>query len=106
MLNQKTLKGAVSAIIDVANPSKILMFGSYARNEADEDSDLDILVIESEAVNRGKEMVKIRNAIGNIGVGVDVLVYSEEYVKEWGHIKGSVLYWALKEGKLLYERAS
>ena len=36
------------------------MFGSYARKEADEDSDLDLLVIEQGIVDKGKEMIKIR----------------------------------------------
>jgi len=104
MLSKEDLRRTVSAIVDVAHPSKVILFGSYARNEADEGSDLDLLVIEPKEIDRGMEMVKIRRAIGDIGVGVDVLVYSEDYLKEWGHLRGSVLYWALKEGKLLYEK--
>ncbi len=87
-------------------PKKIVLFGSYARNDADEDSDLDLLVIEKNMSNKGLEMVKIRNAIGDIGVGVDILVYTENDVNELSHLRGSTLYWALKEGKILYENAS
>lgn len=105
MLSKKKLQHALSAIINAVHPKKVILFGSYARNEADEDSDLDLLVIEPHPINKGMQMVKIRNAIGDIGIGVDVLVYSEEYVKEWGHLRGSVLYWAIKEGKVLYETA-
>ncbi len=42
-------------------------------------------------------------ARGNVGVGVDVLVYSQEEVEEWGHLPGTALYSALKEGKVIYE---
>lgn len=104
MLSEETLQQAVLAIIKSAHPEKIILFGSYARQEADKGSDLDLIVIEKNPVNRGMEMVKIRNAIGDIGIGVDVLVFSDEYVKEWGHLKSTVLYWAMKEGRVLYEK--
>jgi predicted nucleotidyltransferase len=103
MLTKQSLQRAISAIIETVHPNKIILFGSYARNSADKDSDLDLLVIEDQPVNRGEEMVKIRNAIGDIGVGIDILVYSEKDVQESGHLRGSALYWALKEGKVLYE---
>jgi hypothetical protein len=48
-------------------------------------------------------MVEFRNAIGRVspGVGVDILVYNEEEVSE--PVPGTVLFWALTEGKVLYE---
>jgi len=46
MISQKTIKQAVSKIVAAAEPCKVILFGSYARNEATEDSDLDLLVIK------------------------------------------------------------
>jgi len=106
MLNDKTLQQITSSVLKVSDPKKIILFGSYARKEADEDSDLDLLVIEQEIVDRGQEMIKIRNAIGDVGVGVDVIVCSEAYVKEWGHIRSTLIHQALKEGKILYEKSA
>jgi len=103
MLNDKTLQQITSSVLKVSDPKKIILFGSYARKEADEDSDLDLLVIEQEIVDRGQEMIKIRNANGDVGVGVDVIVCSEAYVNEWGHIRSTLIHQALKEGKILYE---
>jgi len=48
-------------------------------------------------------MVRLRNAIGHIGIGVDVLVYSQMEINKRGHIPSSALYYALKEGKVLYD---
>jgi predicted nucleotidyltransferase len=106
MLSKKSLQNAISAIIDCVHPLKVILFGSYARQEADEGSDIDLLIIEEKTDNKGMEMVKIRNAIGDIGVGVDILVYTAKDVQDRGHLRGSVLYWALKEGKVLYEKTS
>ncbi len=106
MLNDKALQQITSNVLKVSNPNKIIMFGSYARKEADEDSDLDLLIIEQEIVDRGKEMITIRNAIGDVGIGVDVIVCSESYVKEWGHVRNTLVHQALKEGKILYEKSA
>lgn len=106
MLNDKALQQITSSVLKVSNPKKIIMFGSYARKEADKDSDLDLLVIEQGIVDRGKEMIKIRNAIGDVGIGVDVIVFSEEYVNEWAHVRNTLIHRAIKEGKILYEKSA
>ncbi len=81
------------------------MFGSRARGTEAIDSDLDLLVIEPHVPSKIKEMARLRQAIGNIGLAVDVLVCSEEEVADWGNLPGPALYWALREGKVLYEAA-
>jgi predicted nucleotidyltransferase len=106
MLSDKVIQQITSCVLKVSDPKKIIMFGSYAREQANAYSDLDLLVIEQGIVDRGKEMIKIRNAIGDVGIGVDVLVYSEEYVNEWGHVRSTLIHQALKEGKILYEKSA
>ncbi len=103
MISQETIQQAVSTLVAVAKPQKVILFGSYARNEATEDSDLDLLVIEDQLEDKFAEMGKLRHAIGQIGIGIDVLVYSQQEVNKRGHIPSSALYWALTEGKVLYE---
>jgi len=103
MLSRQTINQAVSRLATTAKPCKIILFGSYARNEATEDSDLDLLVIKQELTNKGKEMAKLRHVVGHIGVGVDVLVYSQQEVDKRGHIPSSALYYALKEGQILHD---
>lgn len=97
------LKQIVAKLVQAAHPKKIILFGSCARNEMTEGSDIDLLIIEEHIENKGKEMVRLRNIIGNVGVGVDVLVYSKKEIDEWGHLPGTALYAGLKEGKTIYE---
>jgi predicted nucleotidyltransferase len=104
MTNKNLIQKIVSILVASAHPLKIILFGSGARNAMQQDSDLDLLIIEEAIDNKGKEMVRLRNAIGNVGVGVDVLVYSRNEVEEWGHLPGTALYSALKEGKVVYEK--
>ena len=37
-----------------------------------------------------------------VELDVDVLVCSAQDVKEWAHLPGTVLYWALREGRVVH----
>lgn len=78
------------------------MFGSHAQEQANLDSDLDLLVIEPTVENRAREMVRLRRALRYLRVPVDVLVYSRAEVDRWGSQTGTALYWALREGRVVY----
>jgi predicted nucleotidyltransferase len=106
MLSEQTISEAVERIVTAARPSKVIVFGSHARGDSDEGSDLDLLVIEPGLVDRLQETIRLRDAVGPIGSGVDVLVYSEEEAARRGQVPGTVVYWALKEGRVLYDAAS
>ena len=105
MIDEQVLQQAVQRIVAVAQPVRVILFGSYGRGDADQDSDLDLVVIERRVDNRGEEMIRLRKAVGSIGVGVDVLVYSETEYERRSQVPGTVLYWAKKEGRPLYEAA-
>jgi predicted nucleotidyltransferase len=96
------IQPALQALIEAAHPERIILFGSHARGDAREDSDLDFLVIEAQVEDRAKEMVRLRRALRPLRIPVDVLVYSTEDVARWGDQPGSALYWALREGRVVY----
>jgi predicted nucleotidyltransferase len=102
-VTMEDIQKVVKRIIEAANPRKIILFGSYARGEETPDSDVDIMVIEDTVKHQGMEMVRLRKAAGRIapGVGIDIIVYSTE--KTRNPVPGTVLFWALSEGKVLYE---
>lgn len=103
MLNSSQLISAVQALTQAApQAEQIVLFGSRARGDADEDSDYDFLVIEPTVDNRAREMVRLRRALRPLRVAADVLVYSREEVDRWGQQPGSALYWALKEGRVVH----
>ena len=103
MISEKIIQQAVARLVAAANPSKIILFGSYARGDATEDSDLDLMVIEPEVSNKFEEMVRLRNVMGDMEVGVDLLVYSDREASRRSQVPGTVLYWAFKEGRVMYD---
>ncbi len=105
MIDREIVQKAVDLLLQACRPSRIILFGSVARGDSDEGSDLDLLVVLPEVHERRTEMVRLLEVLRPLHVPVDVLVYSEEYVEEWGHLPGTALYEALHEGRVVYDAA-
>lgn len=103
MLSEQVLEKTVRLLIRAAKPSKIILFGSYARGEAGDESDFDLLLILREVQDKRAAMVKFRDVVRPLRVPVDILVASENDVNEWGHLPGTVFYEALQDGRVVYE---
>jgi len=104
MLDRQMIETAVKRAVSAARaPTRVIIFGSYARGEADESSDLDLLVLERELADKGEEMLRIDRAIGWIGKGVDVLVMADEEFARQSCVPGTVAWWAAREGKVMYD---
>jgi predicted nucleotidyltransferase len=102
MVTQEKIDAAARLLADGARSARVVLFGSYARGDAREDSDVDFLVIEPVVADRAREMVRLRRLLRPLRIPVDVLVYSYEEVNRWAHQPGSALYWALREGKVMH----
>ncbi len=102
MVDEQTLQQAVKRIVAAAQPTRVILFGSHGRGDADAGSDLDLLVIKPHVPDKYAEMIRLHEAVSGIGVGVDVLVYSEAEIEERRDWCTSPVYWALREGRTLY----
>lgn len=98
------LAGVIATLVEAAQPEKIILFGSYARGEARPDSDIDLLVIEEDVASRRAEMVRLDRAISQYRLPVEVIVVSADEVRKYGNLPGHLLYPALREGEVLYDR--
>lgn len=105
MISEDIIQKAVELLIEAANPVKIILFGSYAKGQVDENSDLDFLVIKKEVKARRMEMVRLSDVLRPLRIPVDVIVASETVYNEWADTPGTVLYEATKKGRVLYEMA-
>lgn len=106
MLSEVAIQDAVSRIVAVAqSPLKIIVFGSYATGKAHAASDLDLLVVEDVIDSMPNEYGKIRNALGSIGVGVDLLLYPKHEFDKRINWSSSPVFDAVRQGQVLYERA-
>ena len=98
----------VQAIVEEVDPEQVILFGSRARGDEHESSDIDLIVVEAEPFGPGrsrhKELVRLYHALAGFHVPADILVYSHEDVAYWRDSLNHVLARALREGRVLYER--
>ena len=103
------LRRMTEAIVKVADPEQVILFGSHARGEAGMTSDVDLVVVEAEPFgpggrDRGAEEARLWRALAQFHVRKDILVYSRDEVDYWRDSLNHVLARALREGTVLYER--
>ena len=88
-------------------PERIVLFGSWARGEANESSDVDFLVVEREPFgperSRRQEAARIWRCLSSFRVPADILVYSLGEIDRWKDSAHHIIARALREGRTLYE---
>ena len=103
-LVRNRLERSIAALVR-AKPDieKIVLFGSFAEGRAAVGSDIDLLVVVKKCKARFVDRVlEYQDFFSDIGLGVDVFVFTEEELKQDVKIAQS----ALEHGRILYERRS
>ncbi len=97
---------AVKAAIEVAHPSRVFVFCSWARGEATTSSDLDLAVLLPE--KRQNEIPELRRQIAQkheqIRMSIDLILVTEEYFSRFRSSINSIYYEIANQGKLVYEQ--
>lgn len=108
-LDDALIDRMAKVIVEMADPEQVILFGSRARGDAEADSDVDLIVVESMPFgadrDRGAEEARLWRALAQFHVPKDILVFSRAEVDHWRDSLNHVLARALREGKVLYERS-
>lgn len=97
------LSEVINRIVSNFHPLKIILFGSWARGSAREDSDLDLLVVLPKVKHTRKAAIQIGNSLSNLPISKDIVVTTPEDIQKFGKTAGYILLPALEEGKITYE---
>ena len=107
-LTDALLDRMIRTIVDEVAPEQVILFGSRARGDARPDSDVDLLIIESEPFGDGRnshaESVRLDRALRATPATTDILVYSRDEIERWRGSLNHVAARALREGRVLYTR--
>ncbi len=103
MLDEEAIRKVAERLAQAASqPARVILFGSYARGNADEASDLDFLVVEESLEDKAGEYLKLRDALGSLPTGVDLLLMSRQEYERRSQVKGTMPYRANCEGRVLH----
>jgi predicted nucleotidyltransferase len=95
----------VEKIVRDTAPRKIILFGSYARQEATEESDLDLLVIQDSQSTNRQVRREIERLLWGRRFGVDLIVRRpEEIARNLADGNPFYTHHVFREGRVLYER--
>jgi predicted nucleotidyltransferase len=103
-MNDNKLQYFKDAIVGIANPIKIILFGSRARGIYREKSDYDFLVVVDNGVNARAVYKKLNIEIRRNGSPLDFVVNDLSDFESKSKKLGSVVYDAVHEGVELYAR--
>jgi len=98
------LKEIGQRIARAFDPERIVLFGSHARGDATETSDVDLLVVARTTNPKPKRSVPLYSLLRDYPFSKDILVYTPEEVEEYRHLRASLIHQALEEGIVLYEK--
>ena len=93
----------VRRIVESFHPQKIILFGSYARGTATDDSDVDLLVVMEVKGTKRQLTTEIDLALADRELPLDLLVVRPDEICKYKDIVGHVLYPVLREGKVVYD---
>jgi len=97
------LQEIVRRLVETLHPEQIILFGSHAYGQPNEDSDVDLLVIVSESDEPSYRRAQTAHgALWGIGVPKDVIVMTRNEVDRSVRVKTSLVHQALAHGKVLY----
>jgi predicted nucleotidyltransferase len=104
-LSSLLLHEITERLVDEFQPEEIILFGSHAWGEPDEDSDLDLLVIISESdLSPARRAMHAHRRLQGLNVAKDILVRTRAEVERFRHVRASLEHRILDEGTVLYER--
>ena|SRR2546428_7483566 len=95
----------VRRILKVAQPDRIIVFGSAATGTMTRDSDIDLLVLERGNGEPREAALRARDALAGLGFPFDVVVMPSERFEETKNVIGGIAYPAHKYGRVIYEVA-
>ncbi len=103
-ITKKHIKKIVKKISEKFDVEKIILFGSYVRGNANENSDVDLLVIMNTNERRIKKRYEIYRSLTPINFALDIIVRTENDIKTRIPQGDWFLKEVIESGEILYAK--
>lgn len=104
MIVQDTIQEMVDRIVDRFSPERVILFGSYARGTATEDSDVDLLVVAETDLGPWERYPAVRQVLADYPAAIDIIFNTPEEFARRRSVINTIQYFADKYGSTVYER--
>ena len=102
VLDQAVLDEIIRRIVAVAQPEKIILFGSAARGRMGHHSDVDLLIVK-DGPDRRRTATRIYRHLHGVDAAVDLIVVTPADVDRYRDSHALIIKPALREGRVVYE---
>jgi predicted nucleotidyltransferase len=104
-LDQTLLDEIIRRLVAQFQPEAIILFGSHAWGDTQEDSDIDLLVVVPHSnLSPTQRATQAYRCLRGIMVPLDILVKTRGEVERYRGVHASLVSRILEDGKLIYGR--
>ncbi len=103
MVTQNQINEITKRIVENSQPEKVILFGSYAKGNPTENSDLDLLIVKDSKIPRYKRGREIRKHLRGLKIPIDLIVYTNDEIQKWRNVKTAFITTVMESGRVLYE---
>jgi predicted nucleotidyltransferase len=104
MVSEEQLSLLLKDLRERYKPQRVILFGSYAREEAHAGSDLNLCLVVTEAGEWLERHAEFRRRVDLPGLSIQPVIYTSEELERLRAEGHPFVREILEEGKVLYER--
>lgn len=102
-LSDRVLDEVTRRLVAALQPERIILYGSRARGDATQDSDVDLLVILSHSSERpARRAARAYASLRGLVIPADILVKTRAEFERYANTPGSLEHSITSEGRVLY----
>jgi len=106
MVPQQQIETVAARLAEAAGAERVILFGSYARGQASDDSDVDLMFVAPSDLPRFKRSRALYRLLRPYPFPMDLVVYTPEEVEGGKKSPLSFVSTVLREGKTIYVRGT
>ncbi len=106
LVTRRQIRAVVDRIVQVADPDKVILFGSYAYGKPTIDSDVDFLIIMESDERPPKRGIRVERELLDVPFPMDILVRTPAEVAERLQMKDYFMQEITQQGQVMYERGT
>ena len=106
MVQQDQIEMVATRLAEAVDAERVILFGSHARGEANDSSDVDLMFVAESNLPRFKRSRALYGLLRPYPFSMDLVVYTPEEVARGKQSPLSFVSTVLREGKIVYVRGT